>query len=147
MVECNRWNKAARLHALAQKEIQIFWVAVEKQGQRIDDTPENYSLLVGELLKECLAYHPEVKVFVDAHFNTPLQRDQFDHLLSESCQLPEPPVHLDSQQDAVIQLADFVAGAILYQLTGKGDFASLITEKVVVGKIVKWLPLSKNKKR
>lgn len=142
--EIKWWNApdGTRVHvlqALAQKDIQVFWVAIEKQGQRIEDSPENYGLMVGELLRECLAYHPQLKVVVDMHFSVLSQREQFDRIVSEYCQLSEPLVHMDSQQDAVIQLADFVAGAILSRLTGKGEFANLIEEKVVVGKTIKWL--------
>ncbi len=148
-----KWSNASDgarnrvLHALARRDVDIFWVAFDKNGRSIADTPDNYGLLVGELMQECLAYHPDLRLFIDVHFTAPIQRERFNHILTETFHLPVPPTHLDSQSDASIQLADFVAGAVLYQLTSKGTFIGILEQKVVVGKIIQWPRLRQKKKR
>jgi len=134
------------LEALARQEVQVFWLVVDKENEGIPDTPENYGLMLGELVRECLAYHPDLRLMTDVHFSGSAQREALNQVLIGRTGLAEKPMHLESQQDSIIQLADFVAGAILYWFTGKGDFVDLIEGKVVAGKVVKWQQLAKKKR-
>ena len=133
------------LKSLTRQDIQVFWLVVDKEGRGVQDTPENYGLMFCELVQECLVYHPNLALFVDMHFNTQLQREAFDCYAQSKLNIVEQPTHIDSQQDGSIQLADFVAGAILYQFRGRSEFADLIEQKVVAGKVIKWRQLAKRK--
>ena len=133
------------LEALARREVEIFWLTVDKEHVGIADTPVNYGLLVCELAKECLSYHPQLQLVIDEHFSVPQQKAEFDEFVVGRLGLTAKPQHIDSQQDAIIQLADFVAGAIRSRFTGKSDLADIIEGKVIVGKAVKWKHLRKKK--
>ena len=139
-------TKRRVLEELARRDVQIFGLVVDKNHSGIADTPENYGLLVCELIRECLAYYPDIKLTVDVHFRVRRQRQAFDRYLLENTTLGKAPVHLDSQQDGIIQLADFVAGAIRDDTTGRGNLAAIIAGKIVVEKVVKWAQLAKKKR-
>lgn len=132
------------LQSLAERDVQIYWLIVDKEGQSIADTPENYGLMFCELVQECLPYHPSLDLVVDVHFGTSLQRGNFDRIVTGRLPVAKPR-HVDSQQDSIIQLADFAAGAILYRFQGQGEFAKLIEPRIVAGKVVKWKQLVKKK--
>jgi hypothetical protein len=146
-----KWSNASDrvrqlvLSALNRRDARVFWLVVDKEGQSIIDTPENYGRLVAELVQECLAYYPNLYVVLDIHFGSPTQRKALNRVLQERLALAEEPEQLDSQTDSVIQVADFVAGAILSQAMGRGHWADLIAEHVVVGKTVKWRKPTKKK--
>jgi hypothetical protein len=133
------------LNLLSRQDALIFWLVVDKEGYGIPDTSENYGLMFCELMQECLAYYPELELLVDIHFGTHVQRGAFDRFvcsrLGGVCKL----THIDSQQDGIIQLADFVAGAVRSQFEDKSEFVGLIERRIVVGKLVKWRKLTKKK--
>lgn len=133
------------LNLLARQEAHIFWLVVDKEGRGILDTPENYGLMFCELMQECLAYYPDLEMNVDVHFSTRAQRDAFDQFVFSRLGPIRRLVHMDSQQDGVIQLADFVAGAVRCQFEGRGEFVDLIERQIVAGKVVKWRQLAKKK--
>ncbi len=124
------------LQLVARKEVHIFWLVVDKEGEGVPDTPENYGLMFCELVSECLAYYPALEVKVDVHFATREQREKFDQFVM--LRLGIRPFHIDSQQEAVIQIADFVAGAVREHAEGKSQFLEIVQPKVVMGKTVKW---------
>ena len=143
----NAWDSLKRrvLSELGRRDVQIFWLLIDKDGGGIPDTPENYGLIASELLHECLVYYPNLEVTLDVHFGSPAQREQLNQVLMEELALVKKPVQLDSREDAVIQVADFVAGAVLSQYTGKSYLVALFADRVVVGKVVKWQQLEKKK--
>lgn len=131
--ETKWWNADDRLRRkvleyLGQSEVGIFWLVVDKEGGVIPDTPENYGMLVCELLEECTKYYPNLELVVDVHFSKPEQQRQFDQWVRSRLGEIQGPFHLDSQQEAVIQLADFVAGAVREWAEGKSQFLDLIQE-------------------
>ncbi len=138
-------TKRRVLTILAQYEIEIFWLVVDKQNQAISDTPKNYGRMLSELVRECLVYHPELALMTDVHFSSVAQQDELNRIVMEQTGLETLPTHLESQQDSIIQLADFVAGAIRRQAMGRENFVNLIEGRVVVGKLVKWQELVKRK--
>lgn len=133
------------LDLLAGQDAHIFWLVVDKEGQGVPDTPENYGLMFCELMQECLAYYPDLEMLADVHFNTRAQRDAFDRFVLSRLGLSKL-AHVDSQQDGIIQLADFVAGAVRCQFEGRSEFVDLIERRIVAGKVVKWRQLAKKKR-
>jgi len=133
------------LDLLARQDAHIFWLVVDKEGQAIPDTPENYGLMFCELIQECLAYYPDLEIIVDVHFSTRVQRDAFDWFVLSRLGPVHKPTHINSQQDGIIQLADFVAGAVRCQFEGRSEFVDLIERRIVAGKMLKWRQLEKKK--
>lgn len=110
------------LQALAQRDdIEIFLLAVEKGNERIKDTPHNYAVILWPLLREIQVRHSHLKVLLDKHFNLVERREQLNHELEARAGKPLVIEHADSEQDARIQLADFVAGAGLTKYQAGDD--------------------------
>lgn len=133
------------LGLLVQQEVAIFWLAVDKENQSVEDTPENYGVLVAELLRDCLIYYPTLNIRLDRHFSQPAREAKLSEFLTQTLGLREPPRHLDSQKDGQIQLADFVAGALLQRFTRKGVLADMVEKRIIAGKIIKWRSLQQKR--
>jgi hypothetical protein len=133
-----KWNNASRrlrqdvLNRLAQTDVKIFALTVQKTGRRIEDTPEHYAILVCELLEACWTAYPNVALAIDRRFTSPTQVAVFNTFVYR--QWPAPGVlsirHVDSQRDTLVQLCDFVAGSI-YAFHKGGDS----TVKIIEGKM------------
>jgi len=58
---------------LALADVELFALTVHKEGRRIEDSPENYAVLVCELLGLCWSKFPNVALSLDRHFTSPAQ--------------------------------------------------------------------------
>ncbi|MDQ3098893.1 MAG: DUF3800 domain-containing protein [bacterium] len=142
------------LKELAKQNIEIIVLVVNKDGQKIADTPKNYALVVGNAVTEVVHHHPVVIVTVDRKYTNTEQAQEF---MSECSQIVvqnspknkstsvafETPT--DSKSDSLIQLADFVAGAFnqKYNHNNK-QFVEILEKKITTEKVVKWKALKKN---
>jgi len=69
--------RVAVLEALAREQVEVYVLSVFKGTQIIPHTPENYGILLCELLRMCGAEHEHVtELAADMPFNTPQQRTQ-----------------------------------------------------------------------
>ncbi len=98
-------------------------------------------------MRECQTYYAELQMRLDRHFSHSTHTISLNTILVNALNLKETPRHLDSQKDGNIQLADFVAGAILQRFTRKGVLADILDKRVVSGKIVKWKTSAQKMKR
>jgi hypothetical protein len=99
---------------LALAEVDIYTLAVRKDERRITDSPENYAILACELLQTCWRTFPDVALTLDRHFTAPRQIAVVDtaiyrHWPAEGVL---SIVHVDSERNPLVQLADFVAGSV-----------------------------------
>ena len=127
------------------KFIVICGVGVRKMKDRkIADTPENFALLVADLVNEInLWYNKIEKVYLvmDRHFQRKVDQDKFNKFLKMKISkgLKYQIKHIDSQQNFLVNIADMAAGAILWKYSDKDvQFYNLIKENIVVEKIVNW---------
>jgi hypothetical protein len=141
-----KWRNASQrirsdvLKRLALAELELFTLTVRKEGRRIKDTPENYAILVSEILRLCWDTYPNVALSLDRHFTSPVQIATVDTFIHR--QWPTRGVlsinHVDSQRNTLVQLADFVAGSV-YSWHKKQDAAyQLIEDKVRATLIRDW---------
>jgi hypothetical protein len=125
---------------LAATEIQCYTLTVDKQGRRIEDSPENYACLVCELLALCWEHYPHQNVALDRHFTTPVQIARVNTFIYRRW----PPmgvlnlIHVDSQRNPLVQLTDFVAGATYTWRNGQDDLLYLLTDKIAMASVVSW---------
>ena len=102
--------------------MELFALTVSKEGRRIEDTPENYGILVCELLSFCWSSYPNVALALDRHFTSAAQIAAVNTRIHRAW----PPAgvlsvaHVDSQHNALVQLADLVAGSV-YAWHKSGD--------------------------
>jgi len=115
-----KWSNASQrvralaLAELAESDVEIFLLTVFKGGRKIEDTPENYGILACEVLSHVWHLYPNVALALDRHFTSAAQVAAVDTLIHR--QWPSQGllsvVHVDSQRNPLVQLADLVAGSV-----------------------------------
>ncbi len=144
-----KWRNASHrvrtdvLGHLAATEVQCFTLVVDKQGRRIEDSPENYAVLVCELLALCWEYYPNQSVALDRHFTTPAQFARVNTFVYRHWPATGTLnlIHVDSQRSSLVQLADFVAGAAYDRYNGRDDSLHILGDKIANVKVAAWATL------
>lgn len=131
------------LEAIAKQKVKIYLLVVDKRGRKIKDNPENYALLLAEALRRPLNEDPQLEhILIDRHFTYVTQREKFNSLLQKRLDRTIFIEHLDSQQNSVISLADFIAGAVRHAcMRGDGRFKKIIDNLIVDEKLITWQQL------
>ena len=135
------------LEKTKNRGLTIFYLVVDKEGRKIKDTPENYALLVSALLQKIHKYFPSAKhIIIDRHFTFVTQREKFNELLQKLAGKDLFVEHLDSQQNSIVSLPDFVAGAIRVGYSkNEGTYAGIIEPLVKDHISTTWKELGKQK--
>jgi len=106
-------TKVRVLDEIHRRKLKVFILVINKEGRKIKDNPENYSLLVATLLKKILAKYSTVShIIIDRHFTWVTQREKFNDLVQKKLAKSLFIEHLDSQQNTIVSLPDFIAGAV-----------------------------------
>ena len=141
-----KWNNASqRIRALALAELaetdaDLFALTVLKGGRRIEDTPENYGILACEVLSLSWRLYPNVSLALDRHFTSAAQVAAVDTLIHRKWPSHGvlSVVHVDSQRNSLVQLADLVAGSV-YAWHKSGDRSmQLISGKFGASLVEDW---------
>ena len=141
-------TKRRVLSGIVSAEFEVFTVVVDKKGRKISDTPENFALLVGELISEINFWNPErnLKIIIDRHFCKKDDERNFNKFLEENTKrnISFSIQHIDSQQNFIVNLADFAAGAILAKYNKNNfQFYDIIKESILLEKIINWPELKR----
>ena len=136
------------LSGMVSAEFEIFTVIIDKKGRKISDTPENFALLVGELISEINLWNPErsLKIIIDRHFCKKDDEFDFNRFFKKSAgkNLDFNIQHTDSQQNFIVNIADFAAGAILAKYNKNNfQFYNIIKENILLEKIINWPELKR----
>ena len=111
------------------------------------DNPQNYAALISRVLEPAIKKFPDLShVLIDRHFTYITQREKFNDTLQKSLKKKLFIEHLDSQQNTVISLADFVAGAARFAAISKSSRFKKFIEKLIVSEErLTWRELAKQK--
>ena len=134
-------TKRKFLKKLSKENIEIFTLTIEKRGQKIVDSPENFALLCWLILDDCLLFYKDTikQVVFDRHFHRKTDQDAFNQLLTRLLDQKINITHTDSQKDFEVNAADMVAGSLLWAKTGKEvSFYEIIKGKIVSERIISW---------
>jgi hypothetical protein len=136
-------TKRQFLSGIVSANFDIFALIVNKKERKIADTPENFVLLVAELINEINLWYKtkEINLVIDRHFYRKIDHSKFNQFLrtkinnSLKCQIK----HVDSQNNFLVNIADMAAGAILWRYSGKNlQFYNLIKDNIIIEKIMSW---------
>jgi len=132
--------RVAVLEALAREQVEVYALSVFKGAQIIPHTPENYGILLCELLRMCGAEHEHVaELGVDIPFNTPQQRARLTAIVQNTLDLDVELCYVDSAKSPYIQLVDFVAGAVRAKHMGRDPILyQFIQPRLISDQLVKW---------
>lgn len=130
-------TKIKVLNAIKERRLKLFVLVVDKQGRKIVDSPENYSLLISTLLKKIFIRYPAVShIIIDRHFTWVTQRERFNDFVQKELKKQLFIEHLDSQQNTIISLPDFIAGAQRVAHSKNEPKYVEIVDKQVEGRVV-----------
>ena len=78
-------TKKKFLTVLSKSDIQIFALILEKHGQKIPDTPENFAAICSFILHDCLDYYQNsvISIIFDRHFHNPSDLKKFDAIIKK----------------------------------------------------------------
>jgi len=132
--------RVAVLEALAREQVEVYALSVFKGAQIIPHTPENYGILLCELLRMCGAEHEHVaELVVDMPFNMPQQRTRLTAIVHNTLDLDVKLRYVDSVKNPYIQLADFVAGAVRAKHMGRNlSLYQFIQPRMISDQLVRW---------
>lgn len=140
-------TKRQILSGLVSAKFDIFTVIIDKKRRKIADTPENFSLLVAELISEINLWqkNKKLEIIIDRHFHIKKEESEFNQLLRKNIKEIKYAIqHKDSQQNFIVNLADFIAGAVLGKYNKNNlQFYDIIKESVLLEKIVNWPELKR----
>lgn len=134
-------TKRQVLSGIISAGFEVFVIAIDKKGRKIADTPENFALLVRELINEIELWRPKtvLKIIIDRHFHKRSDEKRFNEFLRGYI-----IQHIDSQQNFIINLADFAAGAALAKHNKNNlEFYDIIKDGISFEKIISWPELKK----
>lgn len=139
------------LKEIVKQKVKIVVVVIDKEKRVIKDTPLNYGISVGAAIAESLYVYPVLNLTLDKKFTKEGQEAELLKYAQETVEklapknksvVFNPPK--DSKQDSLLQLADFVAGAMQAKYNNKDvHYAEIIKGEIVVEKVVKWTRLKK----
>jgi hypothetical protein len=146
------------LAAIVAAGLEIFVLAVDKKGRKIPDKPENFAILLSELLSEVFLWYGSKKldIIIDKHFSRNKDQEEFNKILKQNISYGtqwrlENIHHVDSQSNLSVNIADMCAGAVLWKYSrGKDQFYNMVKDSILTEKITNWpeikrKDLSKNK--
>ncbi len=136
------------LKEIAGHNIKIIVFAVEKEKQRIKDTPGNYGLVVRTLVTEYLSiYHGNLNLTVDKRYTPVGERSSFDQVVQDHDQTNlqgclAQITHAESHNMPLLQLADFIAGAANQKYNrGDSSYLDLVADKIIIEGKITWREL------
>lgn len=125
------------LQAISKRAIKVSAFVIDKAGRRIPDTPENYGVVVGFAVSEALKKYPIIVLTVDKKYTKPQDQEEVEKTtLRVVGKISKKGVlqfkeHADSKNNSILQMADFIAGAINYKYNFKDDTYSKIIEDLI----------------
>lgn len=131
------------LKALETIDFHAYVLVVDKQGRKIRDTPENYGLLISETLRSLRRAISNVEhILIDRHFTSIHQQHKVNTIVQKRLKKMLFIQHIDSSQNPVISVADFIAGNVRENQVYKTlMFDFRISKKIVKVIRVSWRAL------
>lgn len=135
------------LTLLAQTNIEVAVIIIDKRNQSIPDRPKYYGAIANALLQSCYRRYPHIALCLDLHFTDWSSREALQKILTEGAKKMDAKITVemaDSQHNASLQIADFLAGAFYYKYSRQDDaYSRLIAEKVYSEQVLRW-PIKKD---
>lgn len=125
------------LQAISKRSVKVSAFIIDKTNRRVPDTPENYGIVVGFAVSEALKKYPIIVLTVDKKYTKPKDQEEVEKTtLKVVSKVSKRGVlqfkeHADSKSNSLLQMADFIAGAISYKYNFKDDTFSKIIENLI----------------
>ena len=136
-------TKKKFLSGMVLANFDIFILIVNKKDRKIADSPDNFAILVADLINEIGLWYnfEEINFIIDKHFHRRVDENKFNNIIKMSISkgFRYQLNHVDSQQNSLVNIADMVAGSVLRKYNKKNmEFYNIIKENIIVEKIISW---------
>lgn len=136
------------LQAISKRSIKVSAFIIDKAGRAIPDTPENYGVVVGFAVSEALKKYPVIVLTVDKKYTKPKDQEEVEKTtLRVVGKVSKKGVlqfkeHADSRNNSILQMADFIAGAISYKYNLKDDaYCKIIENLIEQEELASWIKI------
>ena len=109
------------LNAISKRSIKISAYILDKAGRRIPDTPENYGIVAGFAISEALKKYPVIVLTFDKKYTKVKDQEEVEKTtLKVVAKVSKKGIlqfkeHGDSKTNSILQMADYMAGAVSYK--------------------------------
>ncbi|TAH49016.1 MAG: DUF3800 domain-containing protein [Chloroflexota bacterium] len=139
------YDRRSILEALIDAKVRFGILIVDKAKQAIEDTPENYAVVIAETIVMAQDYYrsANLEIIVDGHFSSHADRQRFLALLVDGLDLEVQPQFADSKVTPLVQLADFVAGAFYskFGVRRNAEYVEQIESQLIAETRITWREL------
>lgn len=147
-------TKRQFLSGISAADFKIFALIIDKKKRKIADSPENYGILLKNLIIDIISWNKKESLLfiLDRHFQKSLDEKELNDFIGKGIfdafgKVDFKIKHVDSKQDFLVNVADMAAGAILWKFRGKDkQFYDLIKENIIVEKVVNWPEIKRSEK-
>jgi len=133
------------LRMIANGRAELFVLIINKGGRQVIDSPLNNGIVLGNACAMVLEKKGRVSLTPDKKFTNPNETARYietaiqvvaDRAPDGFLVIKEPA---ESQQESLIQLADFVAGAVSHKYNRSDDhYFKIVEKKIVSEKRLRW---------
>lgn len=134
--------------AIAKLSIKVIIYVVDKKGRRVADTPENYGIVIGFSIVEVLKFYKTIILTVDKKFTNPKNQAEIEKIALKVVArkakkgILDFKTHAESHKSSLLQIADFIAGAIQYKYNlNNAVYWSMIKHLIIEEKVADWLKM------
>jgi hypothetical protein len=139
-------TRESMLKEISEKDLRLFILVIDTGGRIVVDSPQNYGLIVTQLLFEIQKIHQVTHIIIDKHFTYITQINEFNECVQELLGKELFIEHLDSQQNTIVSLPDFVSGALReYHTMGNEKWKGIIEKKIDYEEVITWKDLKQKK--
>lgn len=135
-------TKTKFLTKLSNTQIEMFILVIDKNDQKIPDTPQNYAILSWLLIQECLVFYKKEDIeelIFDRHFHRDIDIKKFNKLFYDLMKIRFPISHVNSKENPLVNIADMVAGAVFSDKTGKSNkYYKIIKDRIISEVTLNW---------
>lgn len=138
-------TKVRTLQMIANTPVEIFTLVVDKEGRRVSDSPLNNGVVLGNAVAAVLKEKGKVNWTPDRKFVNPDDIAQYLDTAVRVAASKAPSGFLvmkepaDSRREVLVQLADFVVGAISHKYNWNDDrYYQIIKKQVVLEDLARW---------
>lgn len=125
--------------SIQKLNLEIFGLIIDKNKRKIADTPENYGLIIRELLAMTNKKKHSLSVILDKRYTNTNQYESFKEVLFTGLKNSYVVESVDSQTNSGLQLADFVVGIFNQKYNQLNtDLWKQISSKIVKEVIKEW---------
>lgn len=141
-------TKRQFLSSIVSVDFEIFVLIIDKKDRKISDTPENFAILIANLVNEINLWYKTERfiITIDKHFHRRIDQVNFNEFFKKQLdnKLEYSIRHVNSQQNHLVNIADMVAGAVFQKYIGKNlQFYNLIKDNIIIEKLISWPQVKK----